>query len=170
MNKGYIDELYDGATRATDQGAVGPWPLEGGRRVIDGAVNGTGAIVLEGGAVARAIQTGSMRTYAVVGAVWSCAYGWLLPVDVMPLLTLLVATPLAGLAILAMIDSRRDALIRRVALAVSLAVFALTLLLWARFDPASADFQFTERYAWIPAFGVEYFVGSRRHQSVSGRA
>ena len=40
-----------------------------------------------------------------------------------------------------------------------LSTFALTLLLWARFDAASADFQFVERYPWIPAFGIEYFVG-----------
>ena len=77
----------------------------------------------------------------------------------MPLVTVLVATPLAGLAVLAMIDSRREALIRGVAVGVSLAVFALTLFLWAGFDPTSADFQFVERYSWIPAFGVEYFVG-----------
>ena len=37
--------------------------------------------------------------------------------------------------------------------------FSETLLLWARFDPASADFQFVERHAWIPAFGISYFVG-----------
>jgi NADH-quinone oxidoreductase subunit M len=80
-------------------------------------------------------------------------------VDLIPLLTLLVATPLAGLALLAVIDGGREALIRQVALGVSLVVFALTLVLWARFEPASADFQFVERYAWIPAFGVEYFVG-----------
>ncbi len=42
---------------------------------------------------------------------------------------------------------------------VSLVVFALTLLLWTRFDASSADFQFVERYAWIPSFGIEYFVG-----------
>ena len=58
-----------------------------------------------------------------------------------------------------MIDGRREALIHRVALVVSLVVFALTLLVWARFDAASADFQFVERYAWIPSFGIEYFVG-----------
>ena len=28
-----------------------------------------------------------------------------------------------------------------------------------RFNPASADFQFIERYDWIPAFGISYFVG-----------
>ena len=78
---------------------------------------------------------------------------------VIPLLSSLVVLPLAGIAIITLIDSRRDALIHRVALAVSLLVFALTLLLWARFDAASADFQFVERYPWIPAFGIDYFVG-----------
>ena len=77
----------------------------------------------------------------------------------MPLLTLLVLVPLAGVAVIAMIGREREALIHRVALAVSLVVFALTLLLWARFDASSADFQFVERYAWIPSFGIEYFVG-----------
>ena len=42
---------------------------------------------------------------------------------------------------------------------MSVLVFLETLLLWARFDPASADFQFVERHAWIPAFGISYFVG-----------
>ena len=78
---------------------------------------------------------------------------------VIPLLTSLVLLPLAGLAAIAMIDGRREALIHRMAFAVSLAVFALTLVLWLRFDGSSADFQFVERYAWIPAFGVEYLVG-----------
>jgi NADH-quinone oxidoreductase subunit M len=80
-------------------------------------------------------------------------------VAVIPLLTFLVALPVAGLAVIALIDGRREALIHRVALAVSIAVFALTVIVWVRFDASSADFQFIERYAWIPAFGVEYFVG-----------
>ena len=42
---------------------------------------------------------------------------------------------------------------------MSLLVFAETLLLWARFDPTSADFQFVERHAWIPSFGISYAVG-----------
>ena len=48
---------------------------------------------------------------------------------------------------------------RKIALVVSLLVFAETLLLWARFNPASAEFQFVERHAWIPAFGISYAVG-----------
>jgi NADH-quinone oxidoreductase subunit M len=77
----------------------------------------------------------------------------------LPLLTLLVLVPLAGVGIVSLIGRDREALIHRVALAVSLAVFALTLVLWARFDAASAEFQFVERHAWIPSFGAEYFVG-----------
>jgi NADH-quinone oxidoreductase subunit M len=77
----------------------------------------------------------------------------------LPLLTLLVVVPLAGAALIAMVGRDREALIHRLALAASLVVFALTLLLWARFDTASADFQFVERYRWIPLFGIDYFVG-----------
>ena len=50
----------------------------------------------------------------------------------MPLLTLLVAVPLAGVALVAMIGREREALIHRVALATSLVVFGLTLVVWAR--------------------------------------
>src|SRR4029453_13950844 len=46
-----------------------------------------------------------------------------------------------------------------IALGVSLVVFAVTLLMWARFDPASADFQFVERHAWVPTFGTTYAAG-----------
>ena len=76
-----------------------------------------------------------------------------------PLLTLLVGVPVAGVVILAFTSGRREDLIKRVTLAVSVVEFALTLLLWARFDGSSADFQFVERHAWIPAFGIDYFVG-----------
>ncbi len=77
----------------------------------------------------------------------------------LPFVTLLVLVPLAGIAMIALVGREREALIQRLALAVSFAVFGLTLLLWVQFDAASADFQFVERHAWIPSFGVEYFVG-----------
>ena len=44
----------------------------------------------------------------------------------------------------------RDTVVRVLALGVSLATFAATLLLWWRFDPASADYQFVEKHSWIP--------------------
>jgi NADH-quinone oxidoreductase subunit L len=38
---------------------------KGDARVIDGAVNGTGQIVVETGSFVRQAQTGSVRSYAV---------------------------------------------------------------------------------------------------------
>jgi NADH-quinone oxidoreductase subunit M len=79
------------------------------------------------------------------------------------LLTLAIVTPIIGAVLLMLIPNRdgsKDAVVRWVALAVSLVAFAITLALWAGFDAASATpFQFVERYPWIPAFGIEYYVG-----------
>ncbi len=80
----------------------------------------------------------------------------------LPLLTLLIALPLSGAVSLLAVSGRDEggaALVRTVALAWAVLEFALTLVLWSRFDSGSADFQFVERHAWIPAFGVEYLVG-----------
>jgi NADH-quinone oxidoreductase subunit M len=78
-----------------------------------------------------------------------------------PILSSLVALPIAGsLVLLAMRDDEeRSALVQKIALVVSVLVFAETLLLWGRFDAQSPEFQFVERYEWIPAFGISYFVG-----------
>jgi len=79
-----------------------------------------------------------------------------------PILTSLVALPVAGAILLLFVrgDEEQSApFARKIALIVSLLVFAETLLLWSRFDAGSGDFQFVERHAWIPAFGVEYYIG-----------
>jgi NADH-quinone oxidoreductase subunit M len=77
-----------------------------------------------------------------------------------PILSSIIALPAVGAVLLLLVrDERNETLIRNIALIVSLLVFAETLLLWWEFDPVSADFQFVERYPWIPAFGVAYAVG-----------
>src|SRR5437667_2152249 len=78
-----------------------------------------------------------------------------------PILTSLIALPIAGALLLLFVrdDERSAPLARNIALVVSLLVFAETVLLWSRFDAASGEFQFIERHAWIPAFGIGYFVG-----------
>src|SRR5947199_1359895 len=78
-----------------------------------------------------------------------------------PILTSLIALPIAGALLLLFVgrDEQYARLARRIALIVSILVFAETLLLWSRFNVASADFQFVERHAWIPAFGISYFIG-----------
>jgi NADH-quinone oxidoreductase subunit M len=75
-----------------------------------------------------------------------------------PILSSLIALPVAG-AILLLLVRDDDRLAKNIALVISLLVFAETLLLWSRFNAGSADFQFVERRAWIPAFGINYTVG-----------
>src|SRR5499427_1199422 len=79
-----------------------------------------------------------------------------------PILTSLVALPIVGALLLLLVrgsEEHSGPLARGVALVVSTLVFVETLLLWGRFDISSGDFQFVERHAWIPAFGIDYYVG-----------
>jgi NADH-quinone oxidoreductase subunit M len=48
---------------------------------------------------------------------------------------------------------------RNVALWTSLITFVVSLLIWANFDSASAEFQFVERADWLPAFNISYHMG-----------
>ena len=78
------------------------------------------------------------------------------------MLSSLIFVPLAGAVALLFVDNRderRAGFIRAGTLVVSLAVLALAILLWARFDATSAEYQFVERHPWIPAFGIDYAVG-----------
>ncbi|MBI2835474.1 MAG: NADH-quinone oxidoreductase subunit M [Acidobacteria bacterium] len=78
------------------------------------------------------------------------------------LLSSIVFLPTAGAILLLLVsnrDGRRDARVRNLALGMSVLEFLVSLLLWVYFDPASADFQFVERRAWLPAFGISYAVG-----------
>ena len=78
------------------------------------------------------------------------------------LLTFSWLLPLLGAVLILLVgngDGRRDGIIRWLTLVVTLATFAVTLALWWNFEAASPDFQFVERYAWIPAFGIDYYIG-----------
>jgi NADH-quinone oxidoreductase subunit M len=78
------------------------------------------------------------------------------------LLTLSWLLPVIGAILLLFIgnaDGRRDGLIRWLTLVITLVTFAVTLVVWARFDGGSSEFQFVERYRWIPAFGIDYYLG-----------
>ncbi len=80
------------------------------------------------------------------------------------ILSLIVFLPLAGALLVLLAGGSgdrpdRERVVRTLALAVSLVTFVATLLLWWRFDSSSADYQFVERHAWIPAFGIQYLVG-----------
>jgi len=68
------------------------------------------------------------------------------------ILTIITFLPLLG-ALLIVLTRGRDAAaigtVRWIALFTTLLVFALTLLAWAQFDPANADFQFVVNIPWV---------------------
>ncbi len=79
-----------------------------------------------------------------------------------PILSLLTWLPLAG-GLFIMTVRGDDAVVasnaRWAALWTSLIVFAISLVLWVKFDTSDAGFQFKESVSWLPEFGVGYRMG-----------
>ena len=80
-----------------------------------------------------------------------------------PILSLITFLPLLGCAVIAFLlrgeDEANDSNARWTALWFSLGTFLVSLLLWAKFNPAEPGFQFREYHAWLPEFGVGYRLG-----------
>jgi NADH-quinone oxidoreductase subunit M len=87
-----------------------------------------------------------------------------------PWLTVAGALPLAGALVISLIpglpadsaeaDRRaRNALAKWLALAFSLATLVVVLIIAVKFQIGGPNYQFTETYSWIPAFGVHYALG-----------
>jgi len=87
-----------------------------------------------------------------------------------PWLTIAGALPLAGALVISLIpglpadsaeaDRRaRNALAKMLALAFSLAALVVVIIIAVKFQVGGPNYQFTEVYSWIPAFGVHYAVG-----------
>jgi NADH-quinone oxidoreductase subunit M len=74
-------------------------------------------------------------------------------------LTSLVVVPIVGAVLALMLRRAGDSVVRQAALAVSIVAFAISVVMWARFDASSAAYQFVEDYAWLPDFGVSYRIG-----------
>ena len=75
-----------------------------------------------------------------------------------PILSLVVFTPLAGVAVLLLIPGTNHRAIRWIALVFALGSLGFSLALLG-YDPHGAEFQFREDLSWIPAFGMRYTVG-----------
>ena len=75
------------------------------------------------------------------------------------ILSIVWLTPLVGMFILFLLPKENKHLIRIVANATAFLGFlgSLPLVFW--FDNSTADFQFVERFSWIPSLGVEYYMG-----------
>lgn len=78
-----------------------------------------------------------------------------------PILSTVTFLPLVGAFLILLIKDDSDAArrnIRIIALLTTVAVFVLSLVLWAKFDPANAGFQFVEKHAWLGS-GISYHMG-----------
>lgn len=76
-------------------------------------------------------------------------------------LSLLWLLPLAGAALVIVLPGGQRQLAKWVALTVSLAVFAVAIVISVGFDSSATgdQFQFIESYSWIPSFGAGYTLG-----------
>jgi NADH-quinone oxidoreductase subunit M len=76
-----------------------------------------------------------------------------------PLLSLILAVPLAGAAAVALVSPDARRLIRILGLIFSTAAFLLSVGLFIAFDGGNGGMQFVEQYPWIPSLGVSYHLG-----------
>jgi len=82
--------------------------------------------------------------------------------DSWPLLSLVTFLPLVGAAFILTIRGEPAVVARNaryVALWTSLITFVLSLFVWFGFERGTAEFQFVEKAAWLPAFGISYHMG-----------
>lgn len=77
----------------------------------------------------------------------------------LPILSFLIGWPLLAALIIALLPREDVRLVKGFALFAVGIELALSLVLWANFDPTTPEMQFVERYAWVPQFGISYFVG-----------
>jgi NADH-quinone oxidoreductase subunit M len=81
----------------------------------------------------------------------------------MGILSTLIVIPLTA-ALLIFLTARGDSEASRrkarvIALASSVITFVLSVRLWLDFDATSAAFQFVERFPWIAALNIDYYLG-----------
>jgi len=76
------------------------------------------------------------------------------------ILSILIWLPvLGGILILSTGGNRNAQLARKIALGFSVGTFLLSLSIYADFDINTASMQFVERYKWIEALHIQYFLG-----------
>src|SRR4051812_33511608 len=74
-------------------------------------------------------------------------------------LSLILFTPLAGALVLLLVNKENVNAIRWISNVVAFIGFAISVPLWFWYNQRSGDFQFVERFPWIPSIGAEYFLG-----------
>ncbi len=79
-----------------------------------------------------------------------------------PILSMIIFLPLVGVAAMMFLRDKEQSMAlnaKRTALAVSSAVFVLTLFLWLGFDNSAQGFQYQQYIVWFPNTTLAYHVG-----------
>ena len=76
-----------------------------------------------------------------------------------PILTIVTFLPLFGAIILLFINGEKQERIKRVALAIAVIDFIISLPLFFLFKSDTSEFQFVQNVPWIKEFGISYHVG-----------
>jgi NADH-quinone oxidoreductase subunit M len=75
------------------------------------------------------------------------------------LLSLLIGLPILAAAIVLALGEKHAHAARGVALVSAIVVMLLAVNAWVGFDASSANMQYVQRLAWVPAFNIYYHVG-----------
>ena len=77
------------------------------------------------------------------------------------LLSLILFSPIIGALVLSFLPGENKALLRRVALGISIIPFILTILAWIGFDAATVvdGFRYQEQYSWYEAINSSFHIG-----------
>jgi len=75
-----------------------------------------------------------------------------------PLLSLILFTPLIGVAILLFVNRQSENLIRWIANLFAVLGFLVSLPLWFWYDSSNPEWQFVEQANWIPSIGAQYLL------------
>ena len=74
-------------------------------------------------------------------------------------LSFVIWLPIIGGALVLAVGNQRREAAKRLALGISIGTFLLSLPLYTRFDKSVATYQFTEHFAWVPTFNINYSIG-----------
>jgi NADH-quinone oxidoreductase subunit M len=75
-----------------------------------------------------------------------------------PVLTLIMLSPVIGAAIIAVLPKDKTDAIKTVAAAAALLSLLLSFLVFTGYNKDLGGFQFTEQFSWIPSLGIGYHV------------
>ena len=75
-----------------------------------------------------------------------------------PVLTLIMLSPVIGAAVIAVLPKDKTDAIKTVAAAAALLSLLLSFLVFTGYNKDLGGFQFTEQFSWIPSLGIGYHV------------